>query len=740
VYNDAGLLTSATNPENGTVTYTYSADNTLQYKHDAKGQDTVYTYDSKKRVTMVQRYPAGKNNAEDTCQQVTYSYDTNPYNSTFSQNPKGRLTATKYYAGNCPAGVGQSITEMYSYNPPGQVNWKSLQAGTATAQTVNYEYDISGRLTYMGYPAPGLVELSYGYDGMGRPNSLSVPGATGYWVQNAQYDVAGRMNSMQYAAVPGGAYTLETMTYNVNGQLASLNWGVAPGSSGYTGPAGGIQYSYSATQNNGQITQAVDTLSGETIGYLYDALKRLTSATSTPISGSSTAPWTQTFQYDGFGNLTAKVLNGATTPIAVNAATNQLSSVYYDANGNMTSGAGATLTYDVSNRLASAVETSGGIEYYGYAPDNKRVFQQTASGHQLITLYGTQGEKLSVFDLTANAWVATYVWFGGKLISDGNAVYGDRLGTNRASGARFMPYGDEITSTTNDHVKFGTYTRDSYTGLDYAGARYYASSYGNFSSPDPSMDNVDYQNPVSWNAYSYTNGDPINSNDPNGLDTVGLPNPSPNVYNCSSDFIYTASLAGETINQFFNSNEGVLGMMSYFEQEGSGSSADQKVWAALDWTFENQWNLSASDKNWFYGPGNAPSSLIATITTGSGRSQVFTSTGQLTANFNTQLLNTLTGKENSSQCAGLEQAFDVAAGVITGAGNLKNGITPIPDPVPGALQFASNGAVPTHSPYVTQGSLPSITDGNNTWTFFTDTYTPPVRRPRPPRRGGKRPL
>jgi len=28
-----------------------------------------------------------------------------------------------------------------------------------------------------------------------------------------------------------------------------------------------------------------------------------------------------TFQYDGFGNLTAKVLNATTTPIPVNAAT-----------------------------------------------------------------------------------------------------------------------------------------------------------------------------------------------------------------------------------------------------------------------------------------------------------------------------------------------------------------------------------------------------------------------------------
>ena len=53
-----GFCTSATNPENGTVSYYYNADNTLQYKHDAKGQDTVYTYDSQKRLTMTQqKYP-----------------------------------------------------------------------------------------------------------------------------------------------------------------------------------------------------------------------------------------------------------------------------------------------------------------------------------------------------------------------------------------------------------------------------------------------------------------------------------------------------------------------------------------------------------------------------------------------------------------------------------------------------------------------------------------------------------
>jgi len=59
----------------------------------------------------------------------------------------------------------------------------------------------------------------------------------------------------------------------------------------------------------------------------------------------------------------------------------------------------------------------------------------------------------------------TNVWFGGKLISENsNAVFPDRVGTNRASGARFHPYGDEITSTANDREKFATYTKDSIPG------------------------------------------------------------------------------------------------------------------------------------------------------------------------------------------------------------------------------------------------------------------------------------
>src|ERR1700675_1240014 len=46
-------LLSATNPENGTVTYTYNSDHSLHTKTDAKSQVFTYSYDSYKRLTQI---------------------------------------------------------------------------------------------------------------------------------------------------------------------------------------------------------------------------------------------------------------------------------------------------------------------------------------------------------------------------------------------------------------------------------------------------------------------------------------------------------------------------------------------------------------------------------------------------------------------------------------------------------------------------------------------------------------
>jgi RHS repeat-associated protein len=543
------------------VNYNYNSDNTLQYKVDAKGQAMAYTYDSQKRVTMTQQFPSGMGGAEDTCRRVTYTWDTNALNPSFSSNATGRLTTAQYadclsnYAVS-PATLSTSYVEMYSYHPAGGVVAKRLQVNRVVAGPTNvsgnlevdYTFDAAGRVVNTTVPfltsgystnEPTIVYYT-GYDLMGRPNSLSdndaLEAANGYstqWVQNVAYDYAGRRTSLQRYLTTDGLgdeeYTTETMSYNVNGQLASLNWSGWGGN----GVNGSMAYTYSATQNNGQITQVTDTVSGETISYEYGGLKRLILAVATPVGGGAPA-WTQAYGYDGFGNLTAKVLNGTSTPIAVSAGSNRLTNSSYDSNGNMLTGVGATLTYDETNRMVSATPTSGGTEYYAYAPDNKRIYRLEASGTtELWTLYGARGEKVGVYSLTLSASTFVYtqterdVWFGGKLIWNGSPglvmsgqAVQDRLGTNRAGGAQFYPYGDEISSTANDRVKFATYNRDSFTTLDYADQRYYASLYGRFNTPDPFWGSAKLRNPGSWNRYSYTGGDPVNRNDRRGLDDV----------------------------------------------------------------------------------------------------------------------------------------------------------------------------------------------------------------------------
>ncbi len=76
-----GWLTSATNPETGTVSYTYNADGSLASKTDAKGQPTTYTYDSYGRLTQ-----ASTNNQYGQAipdSSYTYYYDSNPLDSTY---------------------------------------------------------------------------------------------------------------------------------------------------------------------------------------------------------------------------------------------------------------------------------------------------------------------------------------------------------------------------------------------------------------------------------------------------------------------------------------------------------------------------------------------------------------------------------------------------------------------------------------------------------------------------------
>jgi RHS repeat-associated protein len=104
---------------------------------------------------------------------------------------------------------------------------------------------------------------------------------------------------------------------------------------------------------------------------------------------------------------------------------------------------------------------------------------------------------------------------------------GDHLGTAQMEFAQggypvwqgqFAPFGDELNSqTTANHYKFTGKERDAESGLDYFGARYYASSMGRWSSADPSEEYfANPNNPQSLNLYAYGWNNPTRFVDDDG--------------------------------------------------------------------------------------------------------------------------------------------------------------------------------------------------------------------------------
>ena len=184
------------------------------------------------------------------------------------------------------------------------------------------------------------------------------------------------------------------------------------------------------------------------------------------------------------------------------------------------------LVYDISNRMISSAGTSL-RGFYEYDPSNKRVYQQRqsygASGWvpdaTEFYFYGVGGKKLGTYFATVGgsliSWSlpSTQVFFRGKLIQRGSQWAQEDI---RASIGGYFPYGENSGAAPNDSIGFGSYTRDSVSGLDYAVNRYYGSGGGRFASPDPYIASGGASDPRSWNRYGYVLGDPVNFTDRTG--------------------------------------------------------------------------------------------------------------------------------------------------------------------------------------------------------------------------------
>jgi RHS repeat-associated protein len=87
----------------------------------------------------------------------------------------------------------------------------------------------------------------------------------------------------------------------------------------------------------------------------------------------------------------------------------------------------------------------------------------------------------------------------------------------------YRPFGDPCgslcgTPSAPDKRQFAGKERDQEIGLDYVGARYYASQIGRFTTVDPGHAGFDVVNPQSWNGYSYALNNPLRFVDPLGTE------------------------------------------------------------------------------------------------------------------------------------------------------------------------------------------------------------------------------
>src|SRR5207245_1681246 len=119
-------------------------------------QQTRYIYDTALgRLTQVQHWATSWNPftnsnqfQEQMSQRVDYHYDTNPLDSTYSQNALGRLAAVEFRDAN----NAFPYFYEYSYNQAGRVTAQHMDDdGGAQTFDASYTWDTEGRMTGINY-------------------------------------------------------------------------------------------------------------------------------------------------------------------------------------------------------------------------------------------------------------------------------------------------------------------------------------------------------------------------------------------------------------------------------------------------------------------------------------------------------------------------------------------------------------------------------------------------------------
>ncbi|MFD5932680.1 polymorphic toxin-type HINT domain-containing protein [Streptomyces sp. NPDC060333] len=366
----------------------------------------------------------------------------------------------------------------YTYDKVGQLtSIGNTQDGTARDLQC-FTHDYLGRLTQAWTdtgtqttaPQPSIRGVGActnaggpAVDGTGKP---SVGGPAPYW-QQYEYDNLGNRKKLVKKDTKGNTAKDITLTQSFG---AGPN---VPSTDPKTGGGTGGPHALMNTTETGPSGTKVTS-------YTYDATGNTTGITSTP--GTKTLTW------NGQGKLDKIVGTGES------AGTSYL----YDTGGNQLIRRDPTSTTLNIGSDQITLDTAGGkvsnVRTYA-APGGLTVTRTTTAGASTFTYqssdhHGTGGVQFNATDLAH--------------VRRASDPFGNERGTQPAPG------------TWAGDKGFVGGTKEKATGFTLLGAREYDPTTGRFISPDPII-NAD--NPQQWNAYAYSENNPIDKSDATGLES-----------------------------------------------------------------------------------------------------------------------------------------------------------------------------------------------------------------------------
>jgi RHS repeat-associated protein len=428
-------------------------------------------------------------------------YTNTPDTGTVSSTIGGNYDSVPYGASDTPASIASALASVIKLDRGSVVN------PTVTGNTVSLKANSNG----------GNTDYNFAIN---SATNSSLFAGTSFLV-----------------GAPGGSPSAQAAQYS--GTLAG---------GADLGAAVTTLYSYSlGYAGNGNVLSANDSVNGNW-AYQYDLFNRLQSGSNAVVGLS--------WQYDRFGNrLQQNVSKGAagSPQLSFSGGNNRIDSsngFVYDASGNVLYDPGLMLyfQYDAESRLVCTDSVQGGCNtQYIYNAEGDRVAKKTAGSITNQYLLDPGGANLTELD-GSGAFVrgeidAGLIHLGTYFNGSTYFEHGDWTGTMRlrtglnneiAEQCTSLPFGDSL-NCTGVEPSFRHFTgkeRDSESGLDYFGARYYGSAPGRFMTPDWSPTPVpvpyaDFGNPQFLNLYAYVRNNPTTVEDPDGHccgvdDAVGI--------------------------------------------------------------------------------------------------------------------------------------------------------------------------------------------------------------------------